>query len=62
MENLKQMGIIAIHNVITKQVDFVALSKHDLNTIIPLSLGTTMLGDYEKDAYAMNNPMVIKVY
>lgn len=60
MENLKQMGIIAIHNVITKQVDFVALSKHDLNTIIPLSLGTTMLGDYEKDAYAMNNPWLLR--
>lgn len=60
IEALNQLGIIALSNTITKQIDFIALSKHDLNTIIPLSLGTTMLGEHEKDAYTMNNPWLLR--
>lgn len=59
IEALKQLGIVAISNTITKQIDFIALSHHDLHTELKLSLGTTMLGEHEKDAYALNNKMIL---
>lgn len=59
MENLRQLGIIALSNTVTKQMDFIALSRHELKNTVPLSLGTTMLGEHVKDAHALNNPYIL---
>ena len=45
------MGIIALQNNVTKQVDLISLSFYggDINGSINLGLGTSMLGAHKKD-------------
>lgn len=50
-ESLLQLGIIALQNNVTKQIDLISLSYYggDINGELKLGLGTTMLGAHKKD-------------
>lgn len=59
LDNFNELGMIVLQNVLTKQVDIISLSYHDLNTPMPLSLGNTILGSHEKDVY-VEDPNLLK--
>lgn len=58
--DLTAAGIIAFRNTVTQQVDFVALRTGELNTEVPLTLGSTILGNYQKDENIVGTENLLK--
>lgn len=59
LDNFNELGMIVLQNILTKQIDVISLSYHDLNSPMPLSLGSTILGSHEKDVY-IKDPYILK--
>lgn len=61
-ESLMQLGIIALKNDVTKQVDFISISSNpgDIGEEFKLGLGTTLLGCHKKDYNVQGNRLLLK--
>ena len=61
-ESLLQLGIVALQNNVTKQIDLIALSAYngDINGVINLGLGDTMLGAHKKNYATSGNKNLLK--
>ena len=58
---LEELGIVALQNKTTDQVDFIMLSgEYDLNTDINLGLGKSILGSFKKDTQVENDQGLLK--
>lgn len=61
-ESLMQLGIIALKNDVTKQVDLIALSfnQGDITQEFNLGLGTTLVGCHKKDHDVEGNRLLLR--
>ena len=48
-EGLDALGIIAFQNNMTKAIDFISLTSNKLDSIVKLTKGKTILGNYQAD-------------
>lgn len=61
-ESLMQLGIIALKNDVTKQVDFISISSNqgDINGEFKIGLGDTILGCHKKNYDIQGNRLLLK--
>lgn len=57
---LDSAGIIAFQNKITKTVEFISFTSNQLESIIKLNKGTTILGNFNEDRFLYNEKDLLK--